>query len=214
MAHVRPRHLPAEPVGVPLGSVPLDAVVIGASTGGPPMVEQILRDLPRDFRAPVAICQHMPPGFTQAWAERLDSICRLRVKEARFGDVFEAGTAYVAPIGKHMRVQRENKHAALTLDADFADSLHVPSIDILMSSVAQAFGSRALGVLLTGLGQDGALGLLAVRRAGGHTITEAEDSAVAYSMPGSAVELGAAAEEVSASEMGPVIIERVKGVLP
>ena len=177
------------------------------------MVEQILRELPRDFRAPIAICQHMAPGFTRGWAERLDSICRLSVREARYGDAFEAGTAYVASGGKHMRVKRENANVTVTLDVDFADSLHVPSIDILMSSIAQAYGSRALGVLLTGLGQDGALGMLAVRRAGGHTITESEDSAVAYSMPGSAVEMGAAAEEVSASGMPQAIIDRVEGIL-
>lgn len=207
------RRLPAEPVGVPFGSVPLDVVAIGASTGGPPTVEQLLRELPRDFRAPVAICQHMPPGFTQTWAERLDSVCRLRVKEAKYGEPFVPGIAYVAPIGKHMRVLREGKEAQVVLDIDFADSLHVPSIDILMSSVAQAYGSRALGVLLTGLGQDGALGMLAVRRAGGHTITETEDSAVAYSMPGSAVELGAAAEEVAAANLSAVVMDRVRGVM-
>lgn len=207
------RRLPAEPVGVPLGSIPLDVVVIGASTGGPPTVEQLLRELPSDFRAPVAICQHMPPGFTHTWAERLDSVCRLRVKEARYGEPFVAGTVYVAPTGKHMRVLREDREAKIALDMDFADSLHVPSIDILMSSVAHAFGSRALGVLLTGLGQDGALGLLALRRAGGHTIAETEDSAVAYSMPGSAVELGAAAEEVAAADLPAVVMERVLGVM-
>jgi two-component system chemotaxis response regulator CheB len=191
--------------------VPLDVLVIGASTGGPPTVEHILRELPRDFRAPVAICQHMPPGFTETWAERLDSVSRLEVREARFGESFEQGNVYLAPIGKHMRVIRENKHATISLDMDFADSLHVPSIDILMSSVAQAYGSRALAVLLAGLGTDGALGMQAVRRAGGHTITEAADSAVAYSMPGSAVEIGAAAQEVTASEMPAAIIACVSG---
>ena len=205
------RHLSAEPVGVPLGAVPLDAVVVGASTGGPATVESILRALPLDFRAPVAICQHMSAGFTQAWAERLDSLCRLKVKEARYGDVFEAGTVYVAPTGRHMRVLREGREARVVLDMDFADSLFVPSIDILMSSVANAYGSRSLAVLLTGLGQDGALGMLAIRRAGGHTVTEAQDSAVAYSMPGSAVKIGAAAEEVSASDMPSLIIDRVSG---
>jgi two-component system chemotaxis response regulator CheB len=155
----------------------------------------------------------MPPGFTQTWAERLDSVCRLRVKEATYGEPFVPGTVYVAPTGKHMRIKREGKEASVVLDMDFADSLHVPSIDILMSSMAQAYGSRALGVLLTGLGQDGALGLLALRRAGGHTIAETEDSAVAYSMPGSAVEMGAAAEEVAAVDLPSVVIDRVKGVM-
>lgn len=206
------RHLSAEPVGLPLGSRPLDAVIIGASTGGPPAVEKILRTLPRDFRAPLAICQHMPQGFIDIWAERLDGVCRLEVKAAQFGERFEPGKVYLAPIGKHMRLKREKDgEVTVSLDRDFADSLHVPSIDMLMSSAAQAFGSRALAVLMTGLGSDGAMGMLAVRRAGGHTISEAPESAVAYSMPGSAVELGAAAEEVAASEMPKVILERVQG---
>ena len=200
-------------MGVPKGAVPLDAVVIGASTGGPSTVEAILRALPRDFRAPIAICQHMPPGFTAGWAQRLNDVCRLKVKEASFGELFEKGHVYIAPIGKHMRFQREKDSSAATiiLNKDFADLLHVPSIDIFMSSAAEAFGSRSLAVLLTGLGSDGASGMLAIHRAGGRTISESADSAIAYSMPGSAVELGAAAEEVSASDMPKIIIDRVNG---
>ncbi|MDH4139735.1 MAG: CheB methylesterase domain-containing protein [Coriobacteriia bacterium] len=208
------RRLSAEPVGVPLGAGPLHAVVLGASTGGPPVVEKLLRDLPRDFCAAIALCQHMPPGFTSVWAQRLDGICKLDVKEANPGGSFEPGIVHVAPIGKHMRLVREDDgEVTIRLDADFADSLHVPSIDILMSSAAQAFGSRMLAVLMTGLGADGALGMLAVRRAGGHTLCQSADSALAYSMPGSAVELGAVEEEVSADEMAAVITDRVRGVL-
>jgi len=206
------RRLPAEPVGVPQGGRTLEAVVIGASTGGPKVVENILRSLKRDFPAPLAVCQHMPPGFIETWAERLDQSCSLRVKEAQFGERFEKGTAYIAPIGKHMRLKRDSDGTvSISLDRDFADSLHIPSIDMLMSSAAQAYGSVMLAVLLTGLGSDGALGMLAVRRAGGHTISEAPESAVAYSMPGSAVEMGAAAEEVASNEMPRVITDRVDG---
>lgn len=206
------RRLSAEPVGVPQGGKELRAVVIGASTGGPKIVENILCSLKPDFPAPLAVCQHMPPGFTEAWAERLDRSCSLRVKEAQFGARFEKGTVYIAPIGKHMRLTRDQDGiVAISLDRDFADSLHIPSIDILMSSAAQAYGSVMLAVLLSGLGSDGALGMLAVRRAGGHTISEAPESALAYSMPGSAVEMGAAAEEVSSAEMPKVIRDRVDG---
>ncbi len=208
------RKLLPESVGVPLGCRPLDALVIGASTGGPRVVEGLLRELPEDFPVPIAVCQHMPPGFTEVWAQHLDGICRLDVSEARTGEAFSTGRVYVAPIGRHMRLIRDKDGAvSVRLDSDFADSLHVPSIDILMSSAAQALGSGTLAVLMTGLGSDGALGMLAVRRAGGHTICEAPDSAVAYSMPGSAVKLGAAAEEVSAHEMGQVVIARIGGVL-
>ncbi len=187
-------------------------MVIGASTGGPKVVEGILRMLPHDFPAAIAICQHMPPGFTKAWAERLDEVSSLRVKEACFGERFESGTVYIAPAGKHMRLMRDSDgDVHISLDRDFADSLHIPSIDILMSSAAHAFGSGLLAVLLTGLGSDGTLGMLAVRRAGGHTISEAPESAAVYSMPGSAVEIGATAEEVSSKTMPQVIMDRVAG---
>lgn len=209
------RALVAEPTGVPIGGRPLDAVLIGASTGGPPAVERILSALPQDFSAPILICQHMPLGFTELWAERLDTACGLSVREARNGDALESGTALVAPIGRHLRFRRDEdgREVSVRLDKDFSDSLHVPSIDMMMSSAAQVLGSRALAVLLTGLGADGALGMLAVRRAGGHTIAEAAESAVAYSMPGSAVELGAALEEASIDEMGSLIARRVRGVV-
>lgn len=203
----------ALPTGVPLGGVELSAVVIGASTGGPKLVEAVLRELPYDFPAPVAVCQHMPPGFTRIWAERLDDICRLKVREAVNREEFVRGTVYIAPVGVHMRLRKDGRTAKVALDADFADSLHVPSIDMLMSSAAAAFGSRVLGVLLTGLGSDGAMGMLAIRRAGGHTICETPESAIAASMPQSAVELGAAAEEIPGPQIPRAIVERVRGKL-
>lgn len=204
----------SEPAGVPVGGRPYDIVAIGASTGGPPAVEQLLDHLPRDFRTPIVICQHMPPGFTALWAERLDRrFDRFDVSEARFGDPLRPRRVYIAPIGKHLRVRREGDAGEIVLDRDFADSLHVPSIDIMMGSVAQAYGSKSLGVLLTGLGSDGASGMLAIRRAGGHTMCQDESSAVAYSMPGSAVEIGGAAEQVPIEYMGDLLGRRVKGSL-
>lgn len=199
-------------MGVPLGGRPLDAVIIGASTGGPGVIQTILDALPRDFPAPVAICQHMPVGFTGIWAERLDSTCRLKVAEAAPGAAFRPGTVHIAPTGLHLRFRRTESKVQIALDRDFADSLHVPSADIMMSSAAQVFGSSALGVLLSGLGSDGALGLLAMRRAGAHTVVESEASAVAYSMPSSAVELGAAVEEAHSEEIATVIERRVRGL--
>lgn len=205
------RILPAEFTGVPLGGRPLEAVFIGASTGGPGVIQSILSGLPRDFPTPIAICQHMPPDFTRIWSERLNDACRIGVTEAHDGQPFVKGSAYIAPTGYHMRFRRVGRHVEIALDHDFADSLHVPSIDIMMSSAAQVFGSTGLGVLLTGLGSDGALGLLSMRRAGAHTIVQAPDSAVAPSMPTSAEDLGAAVEEASAAEMRELIERRVRG---
>ncbi len=207
------RSLYAEGVGVPIGGGPLAAVFIGASTGGPRAVRQVLAALPEHFPAPIAVCQHMSEGFTAGWAERLDAICQVSVKMAAQGQEFEPGVAYIAPAGRHMRVQKDGSRVIVRLLSDFADSFHVPSIDYLFSSAADAYGSRALGVLMTGIGSDGALGMLAIRRSGGHTIAESRETAAAYGMPGSAVELGAAAEEVPLSEIARVVCARVAGRL-
>jgi len=198
---------------MPLGGRPLDAVVIGASTGGPGVIQSILDYLPRDFPAPIAICQHMPPGFTQVWSERLDGSCRLKVAEAFGGAPFVRGRVYIAPIGFQLRFKKVGRHFEVVLDRDFADSLFVPSVDIMMSSAAQVFGSGALAVLLTGLGSDGALGMLAMRRVGAHTIVESPETALAASMPSSAVELGAALEEATKEELGALIDRRVRGLV-
>jgi len=198
---------------MPLGGRTLDAVVIGASTGGPGVIQSVLDYLPRDFPAPIAICQHMPPGFTRLWAERLNDTCRLRVVEASGGVPFVRGGVYIAPAGFHLRFKKVGRHFEVVLDRDFADSLFVPSIDIMMSSAAQVFGSGGLAVLLTGLGSDGSLGMLAMRRAGAHTIVESPESALAASMPASAVELAAAVEEATKDEMGELIDRRVRGLV-
>jgi len=180
-------------VGVPVWMGTFEIVVVGASFGGPPAVERVLSGLPRDFPVPVVVCQHISPGHTAQWAELLDGRCVVHVVEAARNGRLEPGYAYIAPAGRHLRFMRaeDGGPVRIRLDADFADSLHVPSIDLMFSSAAQVFGARTLAVLLTGMGSDGATGMLSVRRAGGHTIAESEQTAAAYSMPGAAVGLGA-----------------------
>ena len=197
--------------GTPLGGFVVAAVVMGASTGGPKVLETILRELPADFPAPIAVCQHMPHGFTAGWSERLDGMCRLTVKEAEDREPFRRGTVYIAPIGRHLRFRRDGRTVYLRLDADFADAFFVPSIDYMMSSAADTFRSGTLAVLLTGIGSDGALGMLSVRRVGGYTLIELPESAVAPSMPASAAELGAAVEQVRAEQMASIIVKRARG---
>lgn len=199
-------------MSTPMAGFASAAVVIGASTGGPPVVEQIVRALPATFPAPVAICQHMSPGFVEGWAQRLDPLSWLRVKVAEDGEAFRKGTVYIAPTGRHLRFTGDARSPRLRLDADFADAFFVPSVDYMFSSAAEVFGSRALGVLLTGLGSDGALGMLALRRKGAYTLVQAPESAVASSMPESATELGAAVETVSGVDMPRVIVERANGI--
>lgn len=201
------------PTGTPLGGFVVAAVVLGASTGGPRLVESILRDLPADFPAPVAVCQHMPLGFTAQWAERLDGLCALSVKEAEHGERFARGRVYIGPIGRHLTFRRDARWARIRLDEDAEGSRFVPSVDRMMMSAAEVFRSGTLAVLLTGLGRDGAEGMLAVRRAGGYTLIERPDSAIASSMPASAAELGAVAESVRAEDMARVIVKRALGVI-
>lgn len=183
-------------VGVPANTGPFEAIVIGASFGGPKAVEAILAQVPKYFPVPIAICQHMTPGATAPWAHRLCEICALEVVEAEPRTRFKPGTVYIAPAGMQMRLARGPLGPSVRIDPDFADSLHVPSVDILFSSAAQAFGSQVLGVLLTGLGSDGASGLLQIRLAGGYTIAESAETAASHSMPGSAVKCGAVVEEL------------------
>jgi two-component system chemotaxis response regulator CheB len=197
--------------GTPLGGAPLLAVAIGASAGGPPAIERVLSQLPGDFPAPVLICQHMTGGATAPWAERLDECCQLRVVEASQGEELMPGRAYIAPIGRHMRVRGSASRAHLSLEPDRSGSQFVPSIDQLMLSVAEIFGSRSMGVLLTGMGSDGAQGMLAIRRAGGFTLAQSADTAFMRSMPSSAAQLGAVNQFAPLEEMAAIIAERVSG---
>jgi two-component system, chemotaxis family, protein-glutamate methylesterase/glutaminase len=196
---------------VPSGGGPLAAVVIGASAGGPQAIEQVVSAWPADFPVPIAVCQHMLEGTTELWAARLDRVSKLKVVEAKNREPFVAGKVYVAPAGLHMRVRGTVVRPTVSLERDFADVMHVPSIDFLMSSAATLFGGRVLGVLLTGMGSDGALGMLAIRRAGGVTLAQSEDTAFMPSMPLSASQLGAAGEIVPLDRMAKVIGDRVAG---
>jgi len=202
-----------ESPGTLQGGVPLQAVIIGASAGGPGQVQTLLEQLPADFPAPIAVCQHMLAGSTGPWAERLNECVPLNVVEAVPGARFLAGTVYIAPSGKHMRLLGPPRKARISLLPDFADALHVPSIDYLMSSAADVFGSRVLGVILTGLGSDGAMGMLSIRRAGGPTICQTVESAPFASMPAAVANLGAASEQIPLEDMARAIRYRVSGVL-
>lgn len=165
----------------------MDLCVLGASTGGPAAIQQVLEALPADFPLPLAIVQHMPPGFTGPFARRLNQRCRLRVREAEDGDRLESGTVLIGPAGLHMRV---NGALAVTLSPEPAQARHIPSVDVLMLSAARARPGRVLGVLLTGMGDDGADGMAAIHAQGGITLAESEATCVVYGMPRAAWERG------------------------
>jgi two-component system, chemotaxis family, protein-glutamate methylesterase/glutaminase len=166
-----------------------DVCVIGASTGGPAAVQRILQALPAWFPIPIVVVQHMPVGFTRPFAERLASLARVRVAEAQDGARLAAGTALIAPAGQHLRV---SPNLAVVLTTEPREAKHIPSVDVTMRSAARSRPGRVLGILLTGMGEDGAEGMATIRASGGVTIAESEASCVVYGMPRAAVQRGGA----------------------
>jgi len=181
-------------------------LVIGASTGGPSAVQRILSELPEDFPYPAIVIQHMPPVFTRQFAMRLDRNTALKSKEAADGDKIEAGTILVAPGGFHLVISGKKNRTVEIVEKKDQDRF-VPSVDITMSSAADVYGKGAIGVLLTGMGNDGAEGLNRIKEAGGYTIAESEDSSVVYGMPRAAVQRGAAQDILHLDKVGSRIIE-------
>jgi two-component system chemotaxis response regulator CheB len=180
---------------VPHPSVQVQApptiVAIGTSTGGPQALQEVLSQLPASLPTGVLIVQHMPIGFTAQFAERLDRLCQVAVREAKGEEKIEPGTVYVAPAGLHMTVIRVGTEYRTQLGKSPAGTLHTPSVDILMFSVAQIFRNQAMGVILTGMGADGATGMKAIRDAGGWTVGQDAESCAVYGMPRSAAEINA-----------------------
>lgn len=165
-----------------------EVVLIGTSTGGPPALQDILGKIPANFPCPILVVQHMPVGFTAALAQRLDKLSLLRVKEAEEGDWLEPGTVYIAPAGKHLKVCRNSGKLLAWLDSSPQDVLHMPSVDVLFSSVASVSGKKCLAFVLTGMGRDGAIGAQAIKNAGGRVVTESEETAIVFGMPKAVME--------------------------
>ena len=200
---VRPetlRGVPASPEKISAGKaapLPDKLVAIGISTGGPQALEFLLAQLPPDFPGAIVVVQHMPEGFTDMFARRLDELCSLRVKEAQSGDMLQAGRVLICPGSRHMRVKRLAMGDLVVLNDDERVNGHRPSVDVLFRSVAEEFGSLAIAVLMTGMGDDGAQGLGAVKKAGGMTIAQSEESCVVFGMPKAAIERGYATRVVA-----------------
>jgi two-component system chemotaxis response regulator CheB len=179
------------------GPPPNRTVAIGISTGGPQALEFLLPQLPGDFPGTILVVQHMPENFTEMFARRLDELCALRVKEAQSGDTLQAGRVLICPGNRHMRVKRLAMGDVVVLNDEERVNGHRPSVDVLFHSVAEQYGSQAIAVLMTGMGDDGAQGLGAIKTAGGMTIAQSEDSCVVYGMPKAAIERGYAKRVVA-----------------
>jgi two-component system chemotaxis response regulator CheB len=196
---------PELPAAAPLLDTTHKVLAIGASTGGTQAIERVLRGLPPDAPGTV-IVQHMPEHFTAAFATRLDGVCAMRVREGRDGDVVVPGVALVAPGGRHMVLQRSG--ARYTVRVKDGPPVHHqrPAVDVLFQSVARHAGANAVGAILTGMGADGARGLLAMREAGAHTIAQDEATCVVYGMPREAARLGAAAEVAALGDVARALL--------
>ncbi|HEY6880399.1 MAG TPA: chemotaxis response regulator protein-glutamate methylesterase [Polyangiales bacterium] len=181
-------------------------VAIGISTGGTQALERVLPALPRTAPG-LAIVQHMPRQFTRSFAERLNSVCQIEVKEAEDGDVILPGRALIAPGGRHLLVQRVgNQYIAEVSDGPLV-SRHRPSADVLFRSVAKAAGPNAMGMIMTGMGYDGARGLKKMLDAGAHTVAQDEETCVVFGMPGEAIKQGAAQEVIGLPDFAQAIVK-------
>jgi two-component system chemotaxis response regulator CheB len=202
------RVAPHSPVAGPCP--PFDIVAIGASTGGPVALKTVLRDLPRDFPAAIAVVQHMPAMFTRAFATRLDGLCALSVKEAEDGDAILPGRVLLAPGNRHMVVARSDGEARVLLTDDQPVGGHRPSVDVLMDSVAARYGCSAIGVIMTGMGKDGARGIARLRERGGWIIAQDEGSSVVFGMNGEVVRSGNADQVEPVMAIAAALRERVQ----
>jgi two-component system chemotaxis response regulator CheB len=187
-------------------------VAIGASTGGTKALEQILTALPADAPG-IVVVQHMPEHFTRAFAARLDALCALEVREATDGDAVAPGRVLLAPGDRHMLLRRGGANYRVQLKDGPPVSRHRPSVDVLFRSAARCAGRDALGVILTGMGSDGAEGLLEMRRGGAATVAQDEATSIVYGMPREAVARGAAERSAPLEEIAGIIMEAAAELL-
>jgi two-component system chemotaxis response regulator CheB len=203
---------PAAPVAAvsSVGRLSTEKIIfIGASTGGTEATKELLLQLPADCPA-VMITQHMPPGFTRSYAARLDTLCRLHVREATDGERVLPGHAYLAPGGLHLSVERSGANYVARVRDGEAVNRHKPSVEVLFQSAAHVVGPNALGVMLTGMGGDGARAMKAMRDAGAYNLVQDEASCVVFGMPREAIAAGAAHEVLPLPAIAPRLLERLR----
>jgi two-component system chemotaxis response regulator CheB len=190
------------------GSRAVDVVVLGISTGGPQALKQLIPQLPADFPVPLAIVMHMPVGYTEMYASKLNEHSPLDVREAREGDEMRAGVALLAPAGRHLSFRRKADGSVVThLDARPFDTLHRPSVDVMFQSAAEVYRQRVLGVVMTGMGSDGKQGAAWIKSQGGLVYTESEETCVVYGMPHTVVEAGLSDRSIPLDRMAQAIME-------
>lgn len=198
-------------LGEALPKYPIEIVAIGTSTGGPSALQAVLTQLPASFPVPVIVAQHMPPGFTAPLAQRLNGMSPLDIREGVNGEALKAGTVYFAPAGKQMQVQRRGTQLLLHIsDESPISTLYRPSVDVMFMSLAKEVGKGTLGVVMTGMGNDGLKGMREIKDRDGFAIAEAEETCVVYGMPRSIVDAGLANRVVPLGEIARHIVECVQ----
>ncbi|MCR5813167.1 MAG: chemotaxis response regulator protein-glutamate methylesterase [Desulfovibrio sp.] len=208
---------PAKRSSVPVDYVqtpckgPRDLVVIGVSTGGPPVVQKILSAMPADLPACILVAQHMPPAFTGPFARRLDSVSKISVSEAVDGDKFQRGHAYVCPGGKHIGIRLRGVLPQIAVTEEPKDALYKPTVNVLMSTAGKYMGRRTLGVMLTGMGNDGVEGAKVLVDNGGCLIAQDEASCVVYGMNKAVIDAKLANLILDADDIAKAVIDTVRG---
>ncbi len=188
----------------------IDLVVLGISTGGPQALSYLIPQFPANLPIPIAIVLHMPVGYTEMYAHRLNEMSNLEVVEASQGDVLRPGTVFIAPAGRHLTFIRQANGQVIThLDARPFDTLHRPSVDVMFQSAAEVFGDRVLGVVMTGMGSDGKQGAAWIKSHGGTIFTEAEETCVVYGMPRCVVEANLSDKIVPLQEVTSAILAQL-----
>jgi len=207
-------HMPREVGSIPkalTGSTQFKKLIaIGTSTGGPRALQEVIPFIPKNIDAGIVIVQHMPPGFTKSLADRLDSLSLISVKEAENGDVIKAGCAYLAPGDKHLKVYKQNGQFVIKLDGSVRVSGHMPSVDAMMFSIAALNEKDIIGVIMTGMGADGAEGLKQVKEKKGYVIAQDEETCVVFGMPKSTIKLGVVDKVTSLSNITNEIIKAME----
>jgi two-component system chemotaxis response regulator CheB len=201
---------PLPPVAASIGRLSTEKIIfIGASTGGTEATKEVLVNLPADSPA-VMITQHMPPGFTKSYAARLNGLCRIGVKEAQDGERVLPGHAYIAPGGLHLSVERSGANYIARVRDGEPVNRHKPSVEVLFQSAARVVGPNALGIMLTGMGADGAKAMKEMRDAGSHNLAQDEASCVVFGMPREAIASGAVHEVLPLAQIAPRLIEKLR----
>ena len=183
-------------------------ICIGASTGGTEAIREVLTPMPADAPA-IVITQHMPPGFTASFANRLDTLCKIRVQEARNGERILPGHAYIAPGGHHLRISRSGSNYLAVVEDTEPVNRHRPSVEVLFRSAAQVLGPNAVGIMLTGMGADGAAAMREMKDAGSYNYVQDEASCVVFGMPRMAIQHGAAHEVLPLTQITPAVLGRL-----